>query len=102
MTRKSLSWLFVVLIGSTLSAAAQSVVAPPGSQQPKASARPRIAPVAEAQRTDAHRQVIAKLGTHASLDYGLNTLLQLPPLAEAVMPFTIYLINDSSLTVRQR
>ncbi len=62
----------------------------------------RIPPLPENQRTDVHRQLIAKLPNASQIDRGFDTLLQLPPLADAVTPYTIYLSEGSTLPPRHR
>jgi alkylhydroperoxidase family enzyme len=90
----------VLMIG--VPASAQWTVNPPGSRQPVAPAKPRIAPVLEAQWTDAQKQLVVKHAGSGYVDNGLRTLLNLPELFDGVMPYTNYLTNDSSLAPRQR
>jgi len=85
-----------------IATSAQYVVNPPGSRQPAALTRPRIAPVPEGQWTDAQKQLVAKYATDGRADNGLRTLLHLPELVEGVMPYTMYLLDDSSLSPRHR
>src|SRR5437667_6792977 len=82
--------------------AAQASSDAPGRHRPPALSKPRVAPLTEDRWTDAHRQVVAKFSTSGRADNGLSTLLQLPELAEGVMPFTLYLADDSSLSPRHR
>ena len=82
--------------------AAQASIDAPGRHRPPALSKPRVAPLTEDRWTDAHRQVVAKFSTSGRADNGLSTLLQLPELAEGVMPFTLYLADDSSLSPRHR
>ena len=63
---------------------------------------PRIPPLPESQRTDAHRQLMAKYPNAGQVDHGFDTLLQLPALADAVIPYTIYLSEESTLSPRHR
>ena len=81
---------------------AQYAVNQPGSRQPAALTRPRIAPVPVGQWTDAQKQLVAKYATGGRADNGLKTLLHLPELVEGVMPYTMYLLDDSSLSPRHR
>ena len=81
---------------------AQYVVNQPGSRQTAALTRPRIAPLPEAQWTDVHRQLVAKHAIDGRVDNGLKTLLHLPELVDAVMPYTRYLLEESSLSPRHR
>jgi alkylhydroperoxidase family enzyme len=83
-------------------AAAQGFVEPPGTRQPRAPTTPRIAPLPESQWTDVHKQLIAKYAPDGRVTNGLRTLLNLPPLVDAVMPYTLYLSGESTLTPRHR
>jgi alkylhydroperoxidase family enzyme len=74
----------------------------PGARRPVAPTRPRIAPLPEAQWTDEHRQLVAKYARGGRADNGLQTLLRLPALVDAVMPFTNYLTFDSTISPRHR
>lgn len=77
-------------------------VADPRPDVAASAAAPRIGTLPESQRTDLHRQLIAKFPNARQVDTGFDTLLQLPPLAEAVMPYTIYLSEASTLSQRHR
>jgi len=81
---------------------AQANVEPPGSRQPRAPAKPRVQPLPEAQWTDAHRQLVAKYSRDNRADNALRTLLHLPPLVDAVMPYTLYVADESTLSPRHR
>jgi 4-carboxymuconolactone decarboxylase len=77
-------------------------VDPPGAHQPVPPKTPRIAPVPEAQWTDAQRQLVEKYTPNGHADNALKTLLNLPELVDGVMPYTNYLLKESSLAPRQR
>ena len=83
-------------------ACAQWTLESPGSHQPIALKVPRIAPVPEDQWTDVQKQLVAKYLPNGRADNGLKTLLNLPELVDAVMPYTNYLLRDSSLSARHR
>lgn len=89
-----------VVISAT--AAAQTASTPPGSRQPKALRTPRVAPLPEAQWTDVHRQLVAKFAPGGRPDNGFRTLLNLPETLDGVMPYTIYLSDETSLSPRHR
>jgi alkylhydroperoxidase family enzyme len=91
----------VLALGSVLTAA-QTTLEEPGSQQPVALTRPRIAPLSEAQWTDVHRQLVTKYSRDGRADNALKTMLHLPELVEGVMPYTLYLSEESSLSPRHR
>ena len=78
------------------------LVADPRPAVTAAAGTPRIPPLPDSQRTDVHRLLMAKYPNAAQVDYGFDTLLQLPPLADAVMPYTIYLSEESTLSPRHR
>src|SRR5262245_26699965 len=93
--------LFVIACGlSAGGAVAQSTVAMPGSRQPAAPPKPRIAPLPESQWTDVHKQLVAKYLQGGAADNAFKTLLQLPELVDGVMPYTNYLSGESTLSPR--
>lgn len=98
--RLSLSAAALVL--SVSAVRAQYVIPPPGTRQPVGTKSPRVPPLAESQWTDAHKAVVAKYARDGRADNGLRTLLNLPELAEGVMPYTTYLVDESSLSPRHR
>lgn len=81
--------------------AAQTAVDMPGSRQPRAPA-PRITPLPEAEWSDEQRKLAVKFARPGPADNALRTLLRLPALVEAVMPYTIYLTEESTLPARER
>ena len=80
----------------------QVSVGQPASRQPSVPTKSRILPLPEAEWTDVHRQLVAKFSTGSRADNALRTLLHIPPLVESVMPFAIYLSNESTLSARHR
>jgi len=94
--------MLAVIAWTTIPAGAQWVLDPPGARQPSALTTPRILPVPEDRWTDAQKQLVAKYAPNGRADNALKTLLNLPELAEAVMPYTNYLLNESSLSPRHR
>lgn len=87
--------------GASAAAEAQAVVEAPGTRQPIQLRAPRIAPLPESQWTEVHRDLVAKFAGGRA-DNAFATLLNLPELVAGVMPYTVYLSNDSSLTPRHR
>ncbi|HUQ53642.1 MAG TPA: carboxymuconolactone decarboxylase family protein [Gammaproteobacteria bacterium] len=67
----------------------------------EASAAPRIAPVTEAQRTDAQR-ALAERFAPSGMTNAVATFLQHPALAEAILPYERYISADSKLPPRHR
>jgi alkylhydroperoxidase family enzyme len=92
----------LLVAGLTVMVAATSIAqsqARPGDKAPVRLKTPRLAPVAEAQLTDAQRQTAAK---YARTGNGFRTLLNMPQAVDGAMPMTIYLTNDSTLLPRHR
>ena len=81
---------------------AQAIPDRPGGAQPVSLNKPRIAPLSEAQWTDAHRKLVATFTSDGKADNALKTLLNAPEMVEALMPITHYLSRDSSLSPRHR
>ncbi len=102
MTKSLIRMTVAALVVLPVLVGAQSRVDPPGSRQPVAPAAPRVAPLPEAQWGEVERQLVAKFSRDGRADNGLRTLLRLPALAEAVMPYTIYLTEESTLLPRHR
>ena len=92
----------VVVFLSAAQPAAQSRPAPPGSTDPVRLTTPRIAPLPESQWTDTHRALATQYAPDGRVDNGLATLLHVPELVEAVMPFVTFLSQESSLQPRER
>ena len=62
----------------------------------------RIPPLAESQWTDQHRALVAEYAPDGRVGNGLATLLHVPELVEAIMPFVRFLSRESSLEPRHR
>jgi 4-carboxymuconolactone decarboxylase len=90
------------LLAAPLAAGAQAVVEPPGMRRVAPLAAPRIAPLADAELTDAHKVIVARFTRDGRANNALRTLLNVPELAEAVMPYTTYLTNETSISPRHR
>src|SRR2546425_8735972 len=104
MRMKHLLWVACLVAFSILPllAGAQANVDPPGSRQPRAPGKPRVQPLPESQWTDAQRQLVMKYSRDNRADNVLRTLLPLPALVDAVMPYTIYVSDESPLSPRHR
>ncbi len=97
--------LLITMLGLPVSAmqlTAQSRPAPPGSTEPVRLTTPRIPPLPESQWTDRHRALVAQYAPDGRVGNGLATLLHVPELVEAVLPFTTFLSRESSLPSRER
>jgi alkylhydroperoxidase family enzyme len=97
-----LAFTFAAVLGAPLPARAQAVVDPPGARRVAPLAAPRIAPLADAELTDAHKAIVARFTRDGRANNALRTLLRVPELAEAVMPYTTYLMNETSISPRHR
>ena len=108
MRNGSRRWRLVWASAALLTAATawldgQAIVDRPGGDRPAPPARPRIAPLPEAQWTDAHRQRIAAfLAAGERPGNSFRTLLNVPELVDRTMTFHTYITRDSSLPSRVR
>lgn len=90
-----------IALTATGMAFGQTRVEPPGAKRP-VPASLRVAPLPEAEWNDAHKALAQKFLRYGSADNAFKTLLRVPELLDGVMPYTIYLAEDSSLTPKQR
>jgi alkylhydroperoxidase family enzyme len=81
---------------------AQAIPDRPGGTRAAELTKTRILPLAEAQWTDIHRQLAAKFARDGRAGNDLKTLLHVPEMVEALMPFNIYVSSESSLSPRHR
>ena len=103
--RALMTGVMVGLVAGTMTprpAAAQTVVEAPGGRRPTAPAAARVQPLRESEWTDAHRRLVASFARYGAVDNAFKTFLHVPEMVEGVMPYTIYLSEDSSLTPRHR
>ena len=63
---------------------------------------PRIAPLPEAEWTDEQRALVERYAPQVRIGNGFRTMLRVPELVEAVMPFVLYTTLDSTLAPRHR
>ena len=87
---------------SSAPTAAQIRPAPPGSTELFRLAEPRIAPLPETQWTNEHRARVARYAPEVRIGNAFRTLLHVPELFDAVMPFLIYTASDTTLEARHR
>ena len=80
----------------------QAVPARPGSAERVRLTKPRILPLPEAQWTDVHMKLVAKYSHDGLVGNDFRTLLNIPEMVDAVMPFHNYLSEESSLSPRHR
>ena len=82
---------------------ARAITGLPGSVLPQRRLRvPRIGPLAEAEWTDAQREVVERHAGAAGLGNALRTLVRVPALADRVFAFRDYVTGGSTLSPRQR
>jgi alkylhydroperoxidase family enzyme len=81
---------------------AQSRPDAPGSRQPVRLTTPRITPLPESQWTDQHRALVREYAPDGRVGNALATLLHVPELAGAIMPFVEFLDQESALEPRYR
>lgn len=91
-----------LVVGSGVLAAKTVPDRPPADRQPTAAATPRVAPVPEAQWTAAQKDLAARFSRGGRADNQLKTLLTVPEIVEGVLPFTIYVTEESHLIPRHR
>lgn len=103
MTRTTGGVLLTIglVLGGAASAAAQLRVDPPGARRPMPAAT-RVTPLPQAEWNDAQKALVEKHARYGAPDNAFRTMLRVPELLDGVMPYTIYLSEDSSLTPRQR
>jgi alkylhydroperoxidase family enzyme len=102
--RPALPTIFCIaaVLGVPVMAAAQAVVDAPGMRRVAPLAAPRITPLSDTELTDAHKAIVARFTRDGRANNALRTLLRVPELAEAVMPYTTYLTNETSISPRHR
>ncbi|MGE3507776.1 MAG: carboxymuconolactone decarboxylase family protein [Vicinamibacterales bacterium] len=81
---------------------AQATIEALGARRPLAPSKPRIAPVPQAEWSEVQRGLAAKYAADGRADNALRTLLHSPDLVDGVMPYTLYLSNESTLSPRHR
>jgi 4-carboxymuconolactone decarboxylase len=81
---------------------AQAAVDAPGIRRPAPPRVPRVEPLPAERWTDAQRQLVEKFKRYGAPDTVFRTLLHVPEMVDGVMPYTIYLSEESSLTPRHR
>lgn len=101
-TLAGLTALTVCLLVLADGAAAQATIEAPGARRPQPPSSARIPPLPESEWTGIHRGLVAKYATDGRADNALRTLLHSPELADGVMPYTLYLSSESTLSPRHR
>ncbi len=91
-----------VLAVSAGPAVAQIRPQPPGSTAVFRLTEPRIAPLPETRWSVEQRALVARYAPEVRIGNAFRTLLNVPELIEAVMPFVMYTASDSTLPARHR
>ena len=81
---------------------AQSLPDRPGAARPVELTRPRILPLPETEWSDVHRKLVAQFAPDGRAGNDLRTLLRVPDMVDALMPFNVYVSRESSLPSRHR
>ena len=83
-------------------AAAQLRPDPPGTAALVRLDEPRIAPLPESQWTDEHRARVDRWAPEVRIGNAFRTLLHVPELVDAVMPFRVYITRETTIPARHR
>ena len=78
-------------------AAAQLRPDPPGTAALVRLDEPRIAPLPESQWTDEHRARVDRWAPEVRIGNAFRTLLHVPELVDAVMPFRVYITRETTI-----
>lgn len=91
----------LLVLATTVVATAQTRIEPPGAKQPVPAAL-RVPPLPQNEWSDTQKALAEKFARYGAPDNAFRTLLRVPELFEGVLPYTIYLSEDSKLTPRHR
>ncbi len=83
-------------------AAAQVRPAAPGSTPVVRLDEPRIPPLPESEWTAGQRALVEQYASQVRIGNAFRTMLRVPELVEAVMPFVLFTSIDSTLSARHR
>ena len=75
---------------------------PPGTTEAIRLSEPRIAPLPESQWTAEHRARVDRWAPEVRIGNAFRTLLHVPELVDAVMPFLVYTARDTTIPARHR
>ena len=105
VTKYFITFFAMALIASQalIIVTAQALPDPPRSdRQPGNTSTPRVMPLPESEWTAVHRDLITKYARDGKADNQLRTLLNVPEIVEGLMPLTVYLLEHSGLSLRER
>ena len=97
----------LLVAGAVLGAAADRATAQvrpdaPGSAPLVRLSEPRIAPLPEAEWTAEQRALVERYAAEVRIGNAFRTMLRVPELVDAVMPFVLFTSIDSTLSARHR
>jgi alkylhydroperoxidase family enzyme len=97
----------LLVAGAGLGAAADRATAQvrpeaPGSAPLVRLSEPRIAPLPEAEWTAEQRALVERYAAEVRIGNAFRTMLRVPELVDAVMPFVLFTSIDSTLSARHR
>ena len=106
-SRGRLAAISLVVIGALLwqggeRAAAQVRPDAPGSTPVVRLGEPRIPPLPESEWTAEQRALVERYAPEVRIGNAFRTMLRVPELVEAVMPFVLFTSMDSTLSARHR
>ena len=106
-SRRCLSVVGFLAAGALLAAGADPVAAQvrpdaPGSAPLVRLGEPRIAPLPEAEWSAEQRALVERYAPEVRIGNAFRTMLRVPELVEAVMPFVLFTSIDSTLSARHR
>ncbi len=106
-SRGRLAAVSLVVIGALLwqggeRAAAQVRPDAPGSTPVVRLGEPRIPPLPESEWTAEQRALVERYAPEVRIGNAFRTMLRVPELVEAVMPFVLFTSMDSTLSARHR
>ena len=98
--------VFLALAGAAVLAAAPATAqlrpGPPGTTEAARLSEPRIAPLPESQWTDEHHARVDRWAPEVRIGNAFRTLLHVPELVDAVMPFRVYITRETTIPARHR
>ena len=106
-SRRCLSVVGFLAAGALLGAGASPAAAQvrpdaPGSAPLVRLSEPRIAPLPESEWTAEQRALVERYASEVRIGNAFRTMLRVPELVEAVMPFVLFTSIDSTLSARHR
>ena len=101
LTRNVLLLAVLVFLGSA-GLYAQIITTPPGNGPVVRLSEPRITPLPEVEWTAEQRALVEKYASQTRIGNGFLTMLRVPALVDAVMPFVLFTSSETTLSPRHR